>query len=246
RNFVAQARLGVSAAEHETFFTRMLSDIDEPSAPYGLLDVQGGVAELDEARLVLPDDLAETLRAQARTLGVSAASLMHLAWAQVLSKLTGRQEVVFGTVLFGRMQGGAGADRVLGMFINTLPVRISIGDRGVAEGVRGTHALLTQLLRHEHAPLALAQRCSAVQAPLPLFSSLLNYRHSVPATNSGDEYDEAWQGVEIVDRDERTNYPLTLSVDDLGAGFVLTAQVDRSVSAGRVCAYMQTALEQLA
>ncbi|MBV6325863.1 hypothetical protein KVP70_33810, partial [Duganella sp. HSC-15S17] len=84
RNFVAQARLGVSAAEHETFFTRMLSDIDEPSAPYGLLDVQGGVAELDEARLVLPDDLAETLRAQARTLGVSAASLMHLAWAQVL------------------------------------------------------------------------------------------------------------------------------------------------------------------
>ncbi|MCP2012833.1 non-ribosomal peptide synthetase, partial [Duganella violaceipulchra] len=249
RNFVAQARLGVSVAEHEAFFTRMLSDIDEPSAPYGLLDVQGGVAELDDARLTLPHALAETLRAQARTLGVSVASLMHLAWAQVLSKLTGRQDVVFGTVLFGRMQGGSDSGRVLGMFINTLPVRISIGEQGVAGGVRGTHALLTQLLRHEHAPLALAQRCSAVRAPLPLFSSLLNYRHSAVTSAGVDDRENdggVWDGIEVRAGKERSNYPLTLSVDDLGAGFVLTAQVDRSVSAGRVCAYMQTALEQLA
>ncbi|WP_445234409.1 condensation domain-containing protein, partial [Duganella rhizosphaerae] len=249
RNFVAQARLGVSTAEHEAFFTRMLSDIDEPSAPYGLLDVQAGAAELDDARLALPHALAKTLRAQARALGVSVASLMHLAWAQVLSKLTDRQDVVFGTVLFGRMQGGSDSGRVLGMFINTLPVRISIGEQGVAQDVRGTHALLTQLLRHEHAPLALAQRCSAVRAPLPLFSSLLNYRHSAVTAAGADQREKdggIWDGVEVRAGKERSNYPLTLSVDDLGEGFVLTAQVDRSASASRVCAYMQTALEQLA
>ena len=57
-----------------------------------------------------------------------------------------------------------------GMFINTLPVRIRISEEGVEESVRQTHALLAKLLRHEHAPLALAQRCSAVAAPAPLFS----------------------------------------------------------------------------
>ena len=135
-------------------------------------------AGIAEARLELDAGLAQRLRERARALGVSAASLCHLAWAQVLARVSGREDVVFGTVLFGRMQGGAGADRVLGLFINTLPVRIRVGEEGVEASVRRTHTLLAELLRHEHASLALAQRCSAVPAPAPLFSALLNYRHS--------------------------------------------------------------------
>ena len=128
---MAQARLGVSQQEHEAFFRQMLGDVDEPTAPFGLLDVQGDGSGIEEARLALDADLARRLRANARRLGVSAASLCHLAWAQVLAKVSGREDVVFGTVLFGRMQGGEGADRVMGLFINTLPVRIPIGEEGV-------------------------------------------------------------------------------------------------------------------
>ncbi|WP_308425212.1 condensation domain-containing protein, partial [Wenjunlia tyrosinilytica] len=159
---------------------------------------------------------------------VSSASVCHLAWSLVLSRLTGRSDVVFGTVLFGRMQAGAGAERGLGLFINTLPVRVDVDARGVLEAARDTQRLLAELLRHEHAPLAVAQGCSRVPAGLPLFTSLLNYRHSPESAHPADPTDSG-AGFEVLDTYDRTNYPVVVSVDDLGAedgGFAVTAQVD--------------------
>ena len=242
RNLVAQARLGVSKEEHEAFFRKMLADVEEPTTPFGLSDVQGDGTGIEEARVALESPLAERVRERARKLGISAASLCHLAWARVLAKVSGREDVVFGTVLFGRMQGGAGSDRVMGLFTNTLPVRIHIGDEGVESCVRQTHALLAGLMRHEHASLALAQRCSAVPAPAPLFSAILNYRHSPGAGHTP----RAWEGICTIRVVERTNYPFTMSVDDVdGEGFWLTAQTLASVNPSRICEYMQTALESL-
>ncbi|MTD22513.1 amino acid adenylation domain-containing protein, partial [Pseudomonas sp. CCM 7891] len=245
RNYVAQARLGVSREAHEAFFREMLGDIDEPTLPFGLQNVQGDGSDIEEARLLLDNGLSRRLRHLARQSGVSAASLHHLAWAQVLSRVSGREDVVFGTVLMGRMQGGDGAERALGMFINTLPLRVSVGQQSVKAGVRAVHARLSALLGHEHSSLALAQRCSGVTAPTPLFSALLNYRHSSaqPGTIAADS---AWQGIEVLGGEERTNYPLTLSVDDLGEDFALTVLVMPGVGAQRVCAYMNAALESLA
>src|SRR5205085_10813381 len=100
RNFVAQARLGVSREEHEAFFRRLLGDVEEPTAPFGLLEARGDGSGIKEARREVEAHLARRVRQRARRLGVSAASLYHLAWAQVLARVTGREEVVFGTVLF--------------------------------------------------------------------------------------------------------------------------------------------------
>ncbi|HEX9935660.1 MAG TPA: amino acid adenylation domain-containing protein, partial [Longimicrobium sp.] len=241
RNYVAQARLGVSRDEHERFFRAMLGDVEEPTAPFGLLDVWGEGQGIVDARLPVAGDLGARVRRRARALGVSVASLWHLAWAQLLARVSGRSDVVFGTLLFGRMQGGEGADRVMGPFINTLPVRIGVGDEGVEAAVRRTHALLADLLRHEHASLALAQRCSGVAAPAPLFTSLLNYRYSAPIGRS-QEAGESGRGIR---GRERTNYPLMLSVDDLGEEFSLAVQVAAPVDPKRVCRMMHTALERL-
>ncbi|CAM8808988.1 non-ribosomal peptide synthetase [Burkholderia pseudomallei] len=241
RNFVAQARLGVSEADHEAYFRAKLGDIDEPTAPFGLLSVQGDGREIAEAARRLKPELSGALRGHARRLGVSAASMMHVAWGLVLSRTTGRQDVVFGTVLFGRMQGGAQSARALGLFINTLPVRMRVAQTGVEASVKETHAQLAELMRHEHAPLVLAQRCSGVPAQTPLFTSLLNYRYSKPKVAAAHIAD----GVELLDGHERTSYPLSMTVDDHERDFTIVAKVCERIGPQRVCELMELALEQL-
>ncbi|QBG95888.1 amino acid adenylation domain-containing protein [Xanthomonas oryzae] len=243
RNYVAQLRLGARDDAHAEFFTGMLKDVDEPTLPLGLRDIQSDGNEIEQAQLRLDDALSAALRVQARKAGISVASLHHLAFARVVSLLSGREDVVFGTVLLGRMQGGSGADRMLGVFINTLPLRSNPGSATVRTALAQMHDSLSELLGHEHAALALAQRCSGIAAPMPLFSALLNYRHTASAT--GAEEDAAWQGITVLEAEERSNYPLVLSVDDVGDGFQLSAQVSASGAAARMCAYMQTALQQL-
>jgi amino acid adenylation domain-containing protein len=236
RNFVARTRTGASREEHEQFFRKLLGDVNEPTAAFGLVDVRAAAA-LQRAKLSLPNGLASRVRAGARKLGVSSASVMHLAWSLVLARASGRTDVVFGTVLLGRAQAGAQAGRALGMFINTLPARVRLAGQTIAESLLQVQSLLAELLQHEHASLALAQRCSGVPAQTPLFSALFNYRH-VAADFENRE-------AQLLRGDGSTHYPLSLSVNDSGGDFVLSALAPRDVGAERVCAMMAAAVEGL-
>ncbi|KAF9342468.1 hypothetical protein BGX26_007472, partial [Mortierella sp. AD094] len=243
RNLIAHVKTGPSAEVHEQFFTKMLATIDTPALPYGLSNVHHDGLDIEESHLMLSQELNNRLRGHAKRMGVSLASLCHLAWAQVISKTSGQEKVVFGTVLFGRMQGGSGADQAMGLFINTLPLRIDVGETSVEESVRQTQSDLAALLEHEHASLALAQRCSSVPSGTPLFSSLLNYRHNADETgvvSSGIE------GVNMLDGQERTNYPFTMSIEDGVSTLGLTAQAEKQFDASRICGYMRQTLQSLA
>ncbi|WP_038261678.1 non-ribosomal peptide synthase/polyketide synthase, partial [Xenorhabdus cabanillasii] len=239
RDFIAQT-LNVPTSVHEAYFRNQLADVNEPTAPFGVLKVQDDNEPVIEAFLPLEPTLAEAIRTQARRLGVSPSVLFHVAWALVLAQTSGQDDVVFGSVLLGRLQGGAGADRVLGMFINTLPIRISLAEHSVQEIVQTTYRSLTMLLEHEQAPLTLAQRCSGVVQPMPLFSALLNYRHSQTS-----EADTTWAGMRVIDIEQRTNYPVTLSVDDLGVDFRLSAQTVTRIDPNRLTTYLAIALRGL-
>ncbi|CAJ4591656.1 syringomycin synthetase [Burkholderia pseudomallei] len=96
-------------------------------------------------------------------------------------------------------------------------------------------------MRHEHAPLVLAQRCSGVPAQTPLFTSLLNYRYSKPKVAAAHIAD----GIELLDGHERTSYPLSVTVDDHERDFTIVAKVCERIGPQRVCELMELALEQL-
>lgn len=246
RQLIASLMDSDREAEHERFFRRMLADIQTPSLAFAINDVKGGGEDVEEYHQPLSADLNQYLRDAARQAGVSLASLCHLAWARVLASVSGQSKAVFGTVLFGRLTAIDDTSRGMGLFINTLPLRVDIDQRTVLEGVKDTHTALAELLEHEHASLALAQRCSAVEAPVPLFNSLLNYRHSDSRSSVFNTNTDFIPGVKWLEAVERTNYPIAMAVEDFNESLALTAQVKSPINAKALCSYMETVLTAIA
>jgi amino acid adenylation domain-containing protein len=246
REFVAQARLGVPREEHERYFAELLGDVTETTAPYGLLDVHGDGSDAVRAHLNVDEDLAIRVRDTARRLGVSATTIFHLAWARTLGVVSGREDVVFGTVLFGRLNAGAGADRVPGLFINTLPVRVRLAAVSVGEAIVGMRDQLAELLVHEHATLAAAQKASGMSGQDPLFTALFNYRYGKSdSRETASEAEGGFRSMRLLYTRDRTNYPVTVAVDDEGIGFQLTVDTTGSVDPSLTCALLHTCLDNL-
>ncbi len=242
RNFIAQLHERNKSGSSEPFFCEMLGDINNPTAPFGLLDVNGDGSTIVESHRELSNDLTLQLRAVARHFSATPAAICHLAWALLLSRCCNQKDIVFGTVLTGRMHGGAGVERAVGIFINTLPLRLTCDAQTVAETLRLTQHRLLALIRHEYASLSMAQRCSAVPASIPLFTSLLNYRHTAKKNDATFHF----EGVELLRHTEgESNYPVCLSIDDFGEGLDLTVQIDVSIDPEWICSIMHSTLELL-
>ncbi len=245
RDFVAQSR-AVPPRAHEEYFRRVLGDFEEPSTPFGLVDVRGDGREIEDARVLVEAELASRVRSIARRESVSPAVLFHVAWALVVARCSGRDDVVFGTVLSGRLQGSAGADRVVGLLMNTLPMRLTLSGLSVRQAVADARHHLSELVQHETASLALAQRCSAVPAQRPLFSAMINYRHSQARRfRDGGPAPAGLAGTRKLGGRERTNYPVAVSIDDSGQDFTITGHCPITVDPKRLAAYVETAVEAL-
>ncbi|AVT99226.1 non-ribosomal peptide synthetase [Xanthomonas oryzae] len=248
RDFIANAHAGASTQEHQAFFTEMLGDIGAPTAPFGMFAPVHDQASFHEAHQPLPAALARSLRHQARRCGVGASSLFHLAYALLLARTSGQEDVVFATMLLGRMHASSGVDRVLGMFLNALPIRLGGDHPTVLHAVRHTQLCMGRLLDHEHAPLAMAQRCSGLDPAVPLLSALLNYRHISGSSVLAEDVlplDDALHDVQEIQGQERTHYPLVVSVNDhtQNGGFSLDVQCVRQISVERVMAMMLQAVQ---
>lgn len=248
RIHVAQTLARAESRDSESYFRSRLADVEEPTAPFGLLDVHGDGGRIAIRTGMLESELAARVRVHARRAAISAATLFHAAWGLVVARTSAKDDIVFGSVLLGRMQGSAGSKRILGMFINTLPLRLHLKGTTAAGLIEQTQRELIELLSHEQSSLATARRASGVAGSMPLFSALLNYRHSTHEREQQRRNVEgvaSAAGLKLLSIKGWTNYPIVMEVVDLGEEFGLEMDIDRRIDPDRVLRYLTTALLSL-
>ncbi len=114
--------------------------------------------------------------------GIQVSTMLHAAWALLLGRYASSDDVVFGVTRAGRLSaldGDPSVDRMVGLFINTLPVRVRIpDDRRVIDWLRELRQDQVEVLPHEHTPLPATQSASSVPSGIPLFETLVVFESS--------------------------------------------------------------------
>ncbi|SES42611.1 non-ribosomal peptide synthetase [Actinokineospora terrae] len=122
----------------------------------------------DTARLV---DFARHSR-------VTVNTILQAAWALLLARFSGERDVCFGTTVSGRPADLAGADDMIGLFINTLPARITLDrDLDVASWLRRIQEQQVHARQHEHVSLAQVRQWSEVEQGSGLFDSAVVFEN---------------------------------------------------------------------
>jgi len=181
----------------------------------------------------LPNAAAERLRSVARRERLTLNVIVQGAWALLLSHYGGSFDVVFGTTVSGRPPDLGGSGDMVGLFINTVPVRALLDpDREVLAWLHAQQAAQTERSGFEHLSLAEIQACSGLAADLPLFDSILSVENFPVDALLGSG--ESSLRIDRVDAFEQTNYPLAIVVSpaDDGLSLKITADADRFDAAG--------------
>lgn len=211
-----------------------------PHADRNLIEVVGRLTPTTTA----------ALRALAHAHGVTMSTLVNAAWALVVGDSAGGDDdVVFGVVRRGRAATIPEADRVVGMFINTVPLRIaSDAAQPILRWLAEIQQRQVALRSFEHASLAEIQGCAAVPAGEVVFDSIVVFNSASFTAQLPPDSRSADRSFEWI---EQTGYPVTLFAYD-GAALELKlcvdpAHVDRHVADGmidRVTAAMESFARQ--
>jgi amino acid adenylation domain-containing protein/non-ribosomal peptide synthase protein (TIGR01720 family)/FkbM family methyltransferase len=166
-----------------------------------------GASGYAEHRIQVSRELTERLKALAAGQKLTLQTITLGAWALLISRYSGEEDVVFGSVVSGRPAALPGVEAMVGIFINTLPVRVRVnGAELLAPWLQ--HLQERQLARQEfeHSPLARIQGWSEISAGSPLFETLYAFQN-YPTPGEGDSGGLRVGNVRNV---EHTNYPITL------------------------------------
>ncbi len=236
-------------AEAETFWRRQLGGFTTPTP----LRIEGPAvpvpdSEDDDAGLHYEIEAAVTgsLRSLARHRRLTLNTLIQGAWGLLLSRYSSEEEVLFGTTVSGRPSELPGVETMVGLFINSLPLRLRAPSaEPLLPWLGRLQETLAEMRRHEHTPLSRVQRWSDVAGGRPLFDSLLVFEN-FPM----DEAIPTIGGLEIrdVDLSDRTNYPLTVAVlpqEELGFDVMYDRRRFDQAAIRRLMGHLETLLRAM-
>ncbi|TQN27789.1 non-ribosomal peptide synthase protein (TIGR01720 family)/amino acid adenylation domain-containing protein [Haloactinospora alba] len=193
-----------------SYWRGVLSGVDEPTPlPYDRTPDQVRAAR-SSARVerVVPAEAAADVREFTRSQGVTVNAVVQGAWALVLSAYSGRDDVVFGATTSGRPAELAGVESAVGLFINTLPVRVRVDPSATAaDWLTRVNTSLVEARQYEYLPLSRVQASSDMPGETPLFDSLVVFENYPVDQEAAAEHGLR---VESVTAHEATNYPLTV------------------------------------
>jgi len=199
-----------------------------------------------EERLDLSRAEVAAIEHSARRGRLTLSTVIRGAWAALLARYTGQDDVVFGAVVSGRPPELDGVETMVGLFINSVPVRAATApDRTVAELLEALQADQLAIQSHEHDPLASIQRWSEVPGGTGLFESLVVFEnYPSPAVPGGEDPVLDFRRLAVV---ERVSYPLSLAVSD---GLSSRLQYDRrrfeATTMRRLLGHFRSVLEGMA
>jgi len=130
-------------------------------------------ARLTEQHVLELASLSQALWSASNLHGIPLKSILLAVHAAVMGQVCGASDVVTGFVSNGRPEE-PGGDRILGLFINTLPFRVRLENQSWLELARNVFELEAEMLPHRRLPLADIQR---MHGNVPLFESFFNYSH---------------------------------------------------------------------
>jgi amino acid adenylation domain-containing protein len=201
REYVALERTAVQDKESRDYWTRHLADSSPTVVPrWLLLASDRDAAAFTSRTAVLPAQVVSGLTRAAERARVPLKTILLAVHMRVLGFVANERDVVTGVVTHGRT-GGVDADRVLGLFLNTPPLRCAI-DGSWIDLARRVFDIECQHARHRHFPMSTLQRQMGGQ---PLFDAAFNFMHfHVYQALAGVEH------LEVVDGSSRTdtNFPL--------------------------------------
>uniref|UniRef100_UPI000A84ECDF condensation domain-containing protein n=2 Tax=Streptomyces TaxID=1883 RepID=UPI000A84ECDF len=129
----------------------------------------------DETVVRLPERTTRDLVTLARAHGLTVNTVVQGAWALVLARLAGRTDVVFGATVAGRPAELPGVEAMVGLLINTLPVRVRLdGGQPVVDMLARLQERQSALIAHQHLGLSEIQRLAG---PGAVFDTLVVYEN---------------------------------------------------------------------